>query len=76
MPEAGTVLLVATALIVGGLLLGLGVIVALLVKISGALGAASTRLGMIPDQLEPLGPVVGRMTDALGRFREQTVGKP
>jgi hypothetical protein len=76
MPDAGFVLLLATALIIGALVAGLAVIVVLLTRISTALGEASTHLGMIPDQLEPLAPAVGRMVDSIGRFREHAVGRP
>jgi hypothetical protein len=69
MPAPGTLLLVATALIVGGLVIGLAVIVTLLLRISRALGDAEGHLGTVPGQLGPLGPVVERLTSALSRFR-------
>lgn len=71
MPAPGVVLLLATALIVGGLALGLIVIVALLLRISGALGVAEFHLGEVPGQLGPLGPAVERLNGALIRVRSR-----
>jgi hypothetical protein len=71
MPVAGSVLLVATALIVGGLAIGLVAIITLLIRISSSLADASHHLGLIPDQLDPLGPAVSKFTDSLGSFRTQ-----
>ena len=74
MPAPAIFLLVATALIVGGLVIGLAVIVTLLLRISHALGDAEAYLGAVPGQLGPLGPAVERLTGALSRFRSQVDG--
>jgi hypothetical protein len=69
MPLAGWLLLVATALIVVGLVVGLTVIVALLLRISATLADAALHLGTVPEQLDPLAPAVSKYTSAVARFR-------
>lgn len=69
MPAPGMVLLIATALVIGGLGIGLAVIVVLLLRISTALSDAGTRLGQLPEMLSPLDPVVSRLAGALSRLR-------
>lgn len=69
MPAPAIVLLIATALVVGGLGIGLAVIVVLLLRISSALDGAGAQLGVLPDMLSPLGPVVSRLAGALTRLR-------
>jgi hypothetical protein len=71
MPVTGLVLLAATALIVGGLVVGLVTIIMLLMRISRSLADASFHLGLIPDQLDPLGPAVSRLTGSLAGYRAQ-----
>lgn len=70
MSAPGVVLLVATALIVGALVIGLGIIVTLLVRISAALADASDHLGIVPEQLDPLEPAVSKYTTAARALRE------
>jgi len=62
-------MLVATALIVVALGASLLVIIALLLRISSALVTAGNLLGALPEMLEPLDPVVGRLAGALVRLR-------
>lgn len=69
MPAPAIVMLFATALIVGGLGIGLVVIIALLLRISGALSDAGDLLEQLPGMLGPLGPVVSRLAGALTRLR-------
>lgn len=69
MPLAATVLLVATALVILGLAVRFITIVILLLRISGALARASAHLGVIPEQLEPLGPVMGKLTGSMAAIR-------
>jgi hypothetical protein len=69
MPAAGLVTLLATYLIVGTLVAGLAVIVTLLTRISRALANATDHLGLIPSQLEPLGPSVSTLVGSLAAAR-------
>ncbi|MCL2586029.1 MAG: hypothetical protein FWE35_26645 [Streptosporangiales bacterium] len=69
MPAPAIGMLVATALIVVALGASLLVIIALLLRISSALVTAGNLLGALPEMLEPLDPVVGRLAGALVRLR-------
>ena len=69
MPAPAVVMLLATALIVGGLGIGLLVIIALLLRISSALNTAGALLDQLPGMLGPLGPVVARLAGALTTLR-------
>ncbi|MBB5159032.1 hypothetical protein [Saccharopolyspora phatthalungensis] len=71
MPLTGVVLLVATALLVGALAVGLGAIIVLLARISRSLANASHNLGLIPEQFGPLGPAVLKYTRSLAGLRAE-----
>lgn len=75
MPAPGVVLLIAAALLVSALVIGLGIIASLLVRISGALAQASDDLGRVPDQLAPVGPAVSTYTAATSELRETFTGR-
>lgn len=69
MPAPAIGMLVATGLLVLGLGGALLVIIALLLRISGALATAGNLLGALPEMLGPLDPVTGRLAGALVRLR-------
>lgn len=69
MPAPGIGMLVATAVIVAGVAIGLTAIVIQLLRISAALDAAGGLIGQLPGILAPVDAVVGRLAGALVKLR-------
>ena len=65
----GVLLLIATALLVGALVIGLAIIIVQLVRISSALAEASEHIGLVPEQLAPLDPAVSKYIMSVRELR-------